>query len=95
MKMDWLITKTKSVDFCEAMYCGELGKGNYIAIPYCTDQSTKEYQFYVFDFFVEKESYIEFGKARIFDYNYVDKKGSRLNASDNKIIQSLESTEKF
>lgn len=54
MKMDWLITKTKSVDFCEAMYCGELGKGNYIAIPYCTDQSTKEYQFYVFDFFVEK-----------------------------------------
>lgn len=95
MKMEWLIVKTKSVDLCEAMYCGELAKGNYILIPYCTEQSTREYQFYVLDFFIEKESYIDFGKARIYDYNYVEKKGSRLNNSDAKIIQSLESIERF
>lgn len=50
--MDWLIVKTKSVDFGEAMYSAEIGRGNYILIPYSTQQSTKEYQFYVLDFIV-------------------------------------------
>ena len=54
MKMDVLLTKTKSNDLNEATYSGELLKGNYILIPYCTKQSKKSYQFYTLDFLIER-----------------------------------------
>lgn len=77
--MDWLITKTKSVDINQASFTTKLNKGFYVLIPYSTEQSIKQYQFYILDIFVERQANIQFGKARFFDYNYVEKKGSRLN----------------
>ena len=93
MKMDVLVAKTKSNDLNGASYSGELMKGNYILIPYCTKQSETSYQFYVADFIIEREENIHFGKARYFDY-YYKAKGSRLN-NDEKVVQSLESMERF
>lgn len=39
MKMDTLIAKTMSSSLNEASFSGELRQGNYILIPYCTEQS--------------------------------------------------------
>ena len=54
MKMDALIIKTKSNDLSDSCFNGELDKGNYIVIPYSTSKSEKAYQFFTFDFIIEK-----------------------------------------
>lgn len=95
MKMDWLITKTKSTDLQQASYCNQLAKGHYILIPYTTEQSDISYQFYTIDFFVENESSLDFGKGRLFDYNYEVQKGSRLNSDKEKVVQTLQNTERY
>ncbi len=53
MKLDSLVTKTKSNDSLEwPSYCQNLNKGSYIIIPYSNKVTKTNYQFFNLDFFV-------------------------------------------